>query len=399
MFKNYFLILSLFLIIISYFFMPNILSVSVIASETSLLKSPEKALKESTDSLEKIEKKIEQVLDKKNSLEREEKFKQADLTRMEKKLVESNKESRTINYGIKYTEDFIRNLEKEVEAKKTNIENIKLKLNAQLSELVVLSFNKSKNDMLSFLDKSDEYRYHLKIACKKELDFLRSETRLYEQLSLQLQELDKYNNKYRQDSQVVQQNIVKVKDNLNTSKKDLTRISKNKYLAEKELKTLLANQKKLKDMIKSLQKKMAEQKKNTQKPVFKFTGVGTYPWPVNGKILRPFIPDKSSGTYNPGIDISASEGTLVSSIASGIVLFAGVFTGYGNMVIIEHSDNFCTLYSYLQVINITIGQKVERGTIIGSCGVIDTIDEPGIHFELRQDGESIDPGTWLRPSP
>ncbi len=376
-------------------------SFNIIYSQTaSLSKSPEKALKESTDNLKKIEEKIEIITDKKKSLEKQEKAKKNLMNDIEQSLVYSNRESRKVDYGIKYTDDFIRNMEKQLQEKESGIEDEKMKLNAKFSELAILSFNKSQKDLLSFIDHSDEYLFNLRKQCRRDLEQLRKDIRLYDQLAYQLSEIDKSKDKFVETSQTVQKKITEHKQTLLTSQKDLKKIYVSKQKAQAELNELIKSQKKMKSMIQTLQKKLAEQQKqNAKKQNFKFTGVGTYPWPVQGKILRPYIPDKTSGTYNPGIDIEAAQGSRVDSVAPGIVLFAGFFTGYGNLVIIDHGNDYSTLYSYLNNISVKVGQQIRQGEKIGSSGIIDTIDETGLHFEIRQSGESFDPGKWLTANP
>lgn len=367
--------------------------------------SPEKDLNDSKNNLKVIEKKIEKIIDEKNSLEKAEKQEQKNKQIIEQQLVKNNQESRKINYGIKYSDDYIRSLEKDLEDKKNNIENKKMKLEAELSELLILSIRKYNKDPFTFLDKSDEYRERLRIACRREIDSIRMETILHDQLEAQLSELGKYNFRAKINKEKVSREITQSTTDLNNKISSLNKINKSKQVADSELKKLLESQKKINDMIKNLQKKMAEQKKRVTKSDFKFTGEGTYPWPVNGKILRPFIPDKESGTFNPGIDIGCPEGTEVKPIADGIILFANTFAGYGNMIIVEHNENLCSLYTFLQEIYVPAGQKVNTNTVIGLSGTIDTIDEPGVHLEIRQNSqntqsaEPIDPGKWLKNTP
>jgi murein DD-endopeptidase MepM/ murein hydrolase activator NlpD len=100
-----------------------------------------------------------------------------------------------------------------------------------------------------------------------------------------------------------------------------------------------------------------------------------------------------------GIDYVAPVGMPVVAVAEGTVLFAGPFSGYGNLIIIQHSGGYTTHYGHLSAYapNLTIGSRIERGQVLGKVGSSGLSTGPHLHFEIRHDGAYIDPLDLAQP--
>ena len=97
-----------------------------------------------------------------------------------------------------------------------------------------------------------------------------------------------------------------------------------------------------------------------------------------------------------GIDLDAPAGTPVAAISDGIVTFAGERGGYGNLVVIDHGGGFETRYAHQEHLSVTEGDLVRAGDVLGAVGSTGVSTGPHLHFEVRRDGESVDPEPWLR---
>jgi septal ring factor EnvC (AmiA/AmiB activator) len=97
-----------------------------------------------------------------------------------------------------------------------------------------------------------------------------------------------------------------------------------------------------------------------------------------------------------GIDIDAPLGDGVRAVEKGRVVFADRFTGYGQMVIVDHGERYYTVYGHLSEIIRKNGDEVTRGDILGRVGDSDSLSGAKLYFELRKDGRSMDPLPWLR---
>ena len=114
-------------------------------------------------------------------------------------------------------------------------------------------------------------------------------------------------------------------------------------------------------------------------------------WPVAGAVTRRF----NRGSASNGIEIAAAEGTDAVAVHDGVVAFAGSFSGFGNLVILEHESHTFSLYGDLLAISVAKGAHVERGQAVGAVGPTPS-GSNGLYFELRVDGQPVDPLQWLK---
>ena len=97
-----------------------------------------------------------------------------------------------------------------------------------------------------------------------------------------------------------------------------------------------------------------------------------------------------------GVDYGAATGTPVRTVGDGVVNFAGVQNGFGNVVMVNHSGNTTTVYAHLSKINVRPGQRVQQGENIGLVGATGWATGPHLHFEFRVNGVHKDPLTLAR---
>jgi len=113
-------------------------------------------------------------------------------------------------------------------------------------------------------------------------------------------------------------------------------------------------------------------------------------WPSDGKIVATFDEGKSKG-----IDIAGRMGQQVMAAGAGKVMYAGSgIRGYGNLVIVKHSNNLLSAYAHNRAIVVKEGQSVAKGQVIAEMGDSDS-DSVKLHFEIRQQGKPVDPARFL----
>jgi murein DD-endopeptidase MepM/ murein hydrolase activator NlpD len=124
-----------------------------------------------------------------------------------------------------------------------------------------------------------------------------------------------------------------------------------------------------------------------------------FQWPIQAPITSPYgyrvHPVYGSRRLHAGVDLGAARGTQIASSNDGSVIFAGVQGGYGNTVIVDHGGGITTLYAHLTSFNVSKGQTVGRGDIVGFVGSTGTATGPHLHFEVRVNGGPVNPISYL----
>ena len=159
----------------------------------------------------------------------------------------------------------------------------------------------------------------------------------------------------------------------------------------------------LEDLIRRASTPSAPAKPGEPEPVLALRG--GFLQPVTGRVTRQYGQADEVGNKALGLTFAAVQGSRIVAPARGRVMFAGPFKGYGQIVIIEHGDDMHSLISGFGRLDVTIGQKVSQGEPLGLAGGPngvqttrdDTSEKPqDVYFELRHNGEPIDPRVRAR---
>ena len=123
-------------------------------------------------------------------------------------------------------------------------------------------------------------------------------------------------------------------------------------------------------------------------------------WPVVGPITSSFgerqDPFNGEGAFHAGIDISTSFGQPVRATADGVVLTAGLASGYGREIMIDHGHGIQTLYGHLSGFAVSVGEQVKMGQVIGYVGTSGRSTGPHLHYEVRIRNTPVNPHKYLR---
>ncbi len=285
----------------------------------------------------------------------------------------------------------------ELEAKQSELEDKKIKLFDSLSKHLRSAYKLQKSSPLKRLlegesidqfDQMIRFNRYLTTATKKMLAE-------YQQSLKDIEASDKLaqtNNKQIRES--IKQNDRSVQALRKTITKrrilitELETQQKDKQLEYQSLVTERENIEKL------IQELLATESPENIKPFL--SSKNSLPNPMLGKITKKFGEEKDNGTLiSQGLEILAPVGTPVHAISQGEVVFSDWLRGFGLLIIIDHGNDYMSLYANTEAIYKTKGALAESGEIIAEAGNSGGRKEPGIYFEIRHRGRPIDPEPWI----
>lgn len=121
----------------------------------------------------------------------------------------------------------------------------------------------------------------------------------------------------------------------------------------------------------------------------------SFAWPLGGRVISGFG-FKGKGLHNDGINISAPRGAPVKAAENGIVAYSGnELRGFGNLLLIKHSDGFMSAYAHNEKLLVGRGDVVKRGQTVAHVGSSGNVTTPQLHFELRKGRRAVDPRKYL----
>ncbi|MBE9178758.1 peptidoglycan DD-metalloendopeptidase family protein [Oculatella sp. LEGE 06141] len=128
-------------------------------------------------------------------------------------------------------------------------------------------------------------------------------------------------------------------------------------------------------------------------------GTGVFGFPSDGVLTSSFgyrqHPILGSRRFHAGVDFGASHGSPIRAADDGMVIFAGWYGGYGQAVVIDHGGSITTLYGHASALYVAEGEAVKRGQAIAAVGSTGFSTGPHLHFEVRQNGDPVNPLNFL----
>ena len=126
------------------------------------------------------------------------------------------------------------------------------------------------------------------------------------------------------------------------------------------------------------------------------TGTAKFRWPVTGGRMVGNFGKRTDGTHNDGINLAVPLGTEVRAADGGRVAYAGnELKGYGNLILIRHDNGWVTAYAHSDELLVKRDDVVRKGQVIARAGKTGTVDQPQLHFELRQGAKPVDPLPYM----
>lgn len=177
----------------------------------------------------------------------------------------------------------------------------------------------------------------------------------------------------------------------------LARLNERLTSRSQEIERLKRDQERLARLVSELRTALARTPVPQPPPPDRGVGRGRWPLPVKGRLSARFGQSKAMGDLRwRGIFLAAPEGTEVRAVTRGRVAYADWLRGFGLLLVLDHGGGLMTLYGHNQSLYKGVGDLVEAGEAIAASGNTGGPPQPGLYFEVREQGEPRDPLDWCK---
>ena len=317
-----------------------------------------------------------------------------------------------VNVKISNLQNSIRGLETEVEALNVQIadteNNIVIKTQElEAAELKIDEKNELLNDRLRVMYKTGSIGYLEVLFGAEDFNDLLSRIDMIQMIVVHDQNLIDF---LKEQRDIIEEKKVE----LEIIREDLKELAASKLAKQEELSVALNNMVSYKTELRKDEAAMSEMEDELLKDADQITELikniklaatyvgGEMAWPIPGQYsissyfglrIHPISKEEKMHT---GIDIEVPRKTPVYAAQKGTIVFANWFSGYGKAIIIDHGGGYTTLYAHLDVIGVSVGQEVAKGGYIAQSGNTGYSTGPHLHFEVRMNGEYVDPLTYVK---
>ncbi len=232
--------------------------------------------------------------------------------------------------------------------------------------------------------------------------FIKVRAKNINEVTVKLTKVEKLQASIKQEKfklEQIQHSLSEEKQALGQTKKRrvsiLAKLDKDIRSKGQKLGNMLEDEKRLERLLKTLKQALPDFPDQAETLTSFARQKGYLQWPVKGRLRAKYGSSRKMGKLRwQGVVINAREGSEVSAISHGQVVFSDWLQGYGLLVIIDHGDNFMSLYGFNQSLYKGPGDWVEAGDIIATVGESGGQTKSGLYFEIRKNGKPTNPSRW-----
>jgi len=367
---------------------------------TQGIDSLRKQIQKERSALKKLESKIKNKKEKQRKAKKKERSILSDLERIDRRARLYRKEARLLEAEIGEKEEEETSLVSKISVLKTEI-GISRQL---ISKRLRILYKEKQSGGLKILFASKNYPdllrslYYLNTAAKKEDELLSKFKTNHVELSEKKDRLQEVKGGLLEDRSGLARKLSESRTERRQKKQILSRVKRERGLYKRAILEMTEASQQVRSLIARLQ----EQKKVLpESSAVRFSMArGRLNWPNNGKIVsrygRQKHPKFDTIINKKGIEISPGKGAVVRNIFDGTVVYADWFRGYGMMIMIDHGENYYSLYAHLEKLMVGIGDRIKTRRVIGQIGGTGLSQGSKLYFEIRHQGKPINPTSWLK---
>ncbi len=353
--------------------------------------------------LKRLESEINEKRKEKNALKKQEESVLSTLETIDYRVRSLQTDATSIEGKIKKKESEIGYLSTALEVLDQSIEERRDLITKRVRTL----YQEGSSGLLKILVPSPNYSdflkrlHYIKTIAEKETEILSLFEEEQIQLTTKTNQLDSMKEQLVAEREPLVTKLSEIGKEKNRKYQLLSRVRNEKSYYEKAITELDESSVQLKSLIKKLETERLKLKEPLLVPLTKFAKIkGQLGWPNDGTVVSLFgrqkHPKFNTYVFRKGIEIETSKGEDVRAVFEGSVIYADFFKGYGMMIIMDHGENFYSVYGHLAKLLVSVGDKAVKNRPLGTVGDTGLSEGNRLYFEIRHEGEPMDPLTWLQ---
>lgn len=357
-----------------------------------------KDIKQEKKELDRLRRKLEEQKRYEKAARKKEKSVLSNMDSLDRRLNKLQKELHTVNRkldnrtrSLRELEDDIGSLRRELDSKKDRVRS-RIRMLYQENRMNTLRILFASKDYYDFMKR---YSYLAWIS-QTESELISGYRETLARLGDKEEKLKSAHVELVDHRREVAAKAGQIRDAKREKQGLLASVRKDRALHKRAIEELTDSANRMTALIQELEKKRKSATVGLGFPKLK----GKMPWPASGKVVgffgRQKHPKFDTLINRKGIEIESGLGQPIRAVFPGKVVYADWFRGFGLLVILDHGDDYYSLYAHAAKLSISIGDEVKSRQVIGEIGDTGLTGEPNLYFEIRHGDKPVNPLGWLK---